>query len=83
MIKKGIIIDTMRFTIERECTYDDTVVESMFYKVDGKDLIPAAYVYPAERKVELELNLETMREIKKEYEDRVAIFYYQVLPKMR
>lgn len=83
MIRKGIIIDTMKFTIVRECSYDDVLVEAMFYRVDGEDLIPAAYVYPLENKEELEVVLEAMRGIKKAYDEQVAHFYYKILPQLR
>lgn len=83
MIRKGIIIDTMKFTIVRECSYDDVLVEAMFYRVDGEDLIPAAYVYPLENKEELEILLADMREAKKSYDEQVAHFYYKVLPRLR
>ncbi len=83
MIRKGFMIDTLKFEYLRDCTYDDTRIEGMFVKVDGKDLIPAAYVYPIENKNKVLFNLEGLKASKKQHEDRIARVFYKELPNLR
>jgi hypothetical protein len=82
MIRKGFLIDTMKFTVIRDCEYDVKLVEGLFYKVDGQ-LIPSAYVFPIENKEGLEIILADARRMKKQYDDYVANLYYKVLPRFR
>lgn len=80
MIKSGFIIDTGRFEIIRDCQYDDKRIEGMFYRVDDKDIIPIAYVYPIEHKNKLKL---TAKEAKIRYDKIINDIYYKELPKVR
>lgn len=83
MVKDGFIINVTESKIERLCSYDDKIVDSMFVKVDGKDLIPAAYVYPTQSRAEVEHLLLTLKEAKLRYDKIVSEIYYQRLPKLR
>lgn len=51
--------------------------------VDGKDLIPAAYVYPLESEWELDLALGVLRKAREECLKVEAEVYYKILPKLR
>jgi hypothetical protein len=83
MLRDGIIFEPSSFTIIKECKYDDKRVEDLYFKVDGKDLCPAAYIFPLERKAEVEVLLAELRKAKKEYDDKVAHVFYKVFPTLR
>ncbi len=83
MIREGIILDMSRYEIARECTYDDTIVEGMFVKVDGKDLIPAAYIYPRDKRELIQIQIDKLKAAKKVYDDIQADIFYKQLPAIR
>lgn len=83
MTRKGIIIDCVRNTVVRECMYDDKRVEGIYVRVDGKDLIPAAYVYPLENREHVEIQLARIAKAKKEYDDITSEVFYKALPSFR
>lgn len=83
MDTNGILISTTEFRIIREVTYDkDKRVDGMYYKV-GNDLIPAAYIFPIENREAVQSQLDTLKTLKKIYDDEVAKIYYKVFPKLR
>lgn len=84
MIVKGILIDPhTHFKIERECSYDTQRIDGMYVKVDGKDLIPIAYIYPLEHKAAIEALLKELRDAKKAFEDVQSRIFYREFPKFR
>lgn len=83
MIKEGIIIDTVKNRVERECTYDDKRVDDIYVKVDNKDLIPAAYVFPRKNREHVEIQLARIAKAKKEYEDIQSEVFYKAFPSLR
>lgn len=83
MIKKGIIIDTLRLSIERECSYNDERIDGMYYKVDGKDLIPIAYIYPIKQREAVQVALDKMKLAKDAYNKAESELFYRILPSLR
>lgn len=89
MIKKGFVIDTQRHTIDREIEYDDTRVDGLWYREQGKsskegaNLIPIAFVFPIEHKESVQILLGMLAHAKKAYDDAVAKIYYKEFPKYR
>lgn len=85
MIKKGILIDLSmsKYVIVREVTYDDKRVDDMYVKVDGKDLIPAAYIFPVENREKVQEQLNRMTAARKVFDDLQAEIYYKIFPTLR
>lgn len=83
MLRKGILIDVSKAKIERKCTYDDKRVEDIYVKVDGKDLIPACYVYPLENEVQLQEALDILKQAREDCSKIEAEVYYKILPTLR
>lgn len=79
---KGFIADFQRFTIT-PCTYEPKRVDDLYFKVNGKDLIPIAYIFPEESKDALVEKLKELEKLKIEYDKAVARIYYKELPKLR
>lgn len=82
MSQRGFVIDLTRFTIS-PCTYDPRRIDDLFVRVNGKDLIPAAYVFPEASKDKLIELVQELERLKKSYDDEVARIYYKELPKIR
>lgn len=81
---KGILIDPhTNFCIEREVTYENTRIDNMYYKVDGKDLIPIAYLFPIERKQDVLDLLQALKDAKNAWEATQARIFYVEFPKLR
>jgi hypothetical protein len=62
--------------------YSTQRVEGMYYKTE-KGMIPLAYLYPLDKREQLEALLKEIRDAEKVCEDIKARIYYQELPKLR
>lgn len=81
---KGILIDPhTHYKIERECEYDNRIIDDMYVKVDGKDLIPSVYVYPIESKASIEKLLNELKAAKEAFNAVQSRIFYRELPKYR
>jgi len=80
---KGFIINTSQFHIVRNCEFEPKIIEDLYVRVDGKDLIPSIYVYPIAAKETVLSYLETLKKAKAEYNKIVEGIFYRDLPNVR
>jgi len=89
MIRKGIVIDTLKFEIVNEVEYDDQLIDGFYVRdvnkssKEGANLLFAAFVFPVESKPQVEMALKDLKEAKKTFEDIQARIFYKMFPRLR
>jgi hypothetical protein len=83
MIRKGFVIDTQKLIIERDVNYDDVVFDGLYIKdvdkpsKEGANILFAAFVFPEDAREEVQIALNELKAVKKQYDDLQAEIYYK------
>lgn len=89
MIRKGFVIDTLKYEIVRDVEYDDKVFDDFYVREqgvsskEGANILFAAMTFPIECKSAVKLHLDNLKRAKKEFDDLQAQVFYKEFPRLR